>query len=79
MSSSNFSSLFDSPGDPALQTALPRQCSQDIFRKKPLTYPLCEILAEEQPDEVENKESDQKTENQCHYDQEKTANDTDYQ
>ena len=61
---------------------LPRVCEfvcQDIIRRPSLAYLLCEILAEEQPDEVEDKESDQKTENQCHYDQEKTANDTDYQ
>jgi hypothetical protein len=55
------------------------QCSQDIFRKKHLAHPLCEILAEDQTDEVENKESDQKTENQCNYDQEETAHQTDQQ
>jgi len=37
------------------------------------------MLAEEQADEIEHKKSDQKAENQRHYDEEETAHQTDNQ
>jgi hypothetical protein len=44
-----------------------------------LAHSLREILAEEQTDEIESKKSDHKTENQCHYDKEEAAHQTDHQ
>jgi hypothetical protein len=46
---------------------------------QPLAHSLREILAEEQTDEIESKKSDHKTENQCHYDKEEAAHQTDHQ